>query len=136
MLVIPFTSCVKEVPLELVNKYYTAAEVRALPVLNYDPDGSPPDVRIDMKRASANFWEFSTNTVNNARSFPIFLTFPAEVLGTDERWQVRIVDEDLDRPVDEEIFFFEFHAVEDGVDNQIAFNADGRVVLSLKYNEQ
>ena len=58
------SSCVKEEYFEYPNRYFKTAEVLALPALNYDADNSAPDIRIDLKRRSANNWEFSTFTGN------------------------------------------------------------------------
>lgn len=120
----------------LTNRYFKLAEVVQLPALAYDPDGSPPDIRIDIKRRSASFWEFSTLTEDNAASLPTFVVFPAEILATDEVYEIRLVDEDLDQPVDEEIFFWTFHAFNDGAGGGIDFYDADRLIMTLNYNDK
>lgn len=116
------------------RRYFTGAEVRSLPQLNYDPDNSPPDLRLDLKRRSAGFWEFSTHTIDNAANLPVFLSFPAEILATDEIYEIRLVDEDPNEPQDDEIFFWDFHATEDGDNGRIRFRDSGRIILELNFN--
>ena len=117
------------------NRYFQGAEVLQLPTLQYDADGSPPDLRLDLKRSSVNFWEFSTNTRNDANRLPAYLSFSREVLATDEFYELRLVDEDLGELSDDEIFFWEFQAVQDGTDGIIEFYGDnGELVLALDYS--
>ena len=105
LLVLVFAACEEDNdPLLLTNRYIRVADIITLPALNYDPNGSPPDLRIDLKRRSTNFWEFSTDTENNAGTLPVLAVFPAEILATDEVYEIRIVDEDLNEPDDDEIF--------------------------------
>ncbi|MEQ9262426.1 MAG: hypothetical protein RLP14_04610 [Owenweeksia sp.] len=118
------------------NRYLKLAEIISLPQLNYDPDNSPPDLRIDLKRRSASFWEFSTYTEVNAASLPTFTVFPSEVLATDEMWEIRIVDEDLENPDDYEIFYWVFHPVDEGTNGEFEFIADGKLIMVLNYNEK
>lgn len=118
------------------NRYFKLVEVMQLPALPYDPDGSPPDLRVDLKRRSASFWEFSTSTEVNAASLPTFVVFPAEILATDEVYEIRIVDEDLNQPADEEIFFWTFHAWDDGANGRIEFFDNDKLIMLLNYNEK
>lgn len=136
LLSILFTSCEEDEPIPLTNRYIKAADIFTLPVKNYDPDGSPPDLRIDLKRRSANFWEFSTYTEVNAGSLPTITIFPAEILATDETYEIRIVDEDLDLPYDEEIFFWTFQAYDEGENGEYTFWNNGKHIMSLQYNEK
>jgi len=138
LLLIAFTliSCVKEETVDLTNRYFKATEIISLPALNYDSDNSPPDLRVDLKRRSASFWEFSTYTENNAGILPAFMVFPAEILATDEVWQISIVDEDPNELSDDEIFFWEFHAFEDGGSGEIEFYDNGKLIMVLNFNEK
>tara|TARA_R110002072_G_C7881510_1_gene528058 strand:- start:25 stop:456 length:432 start_codon:yes stop_codon:yes gene_type:complete len=130
------SSCVKEEYFEYPNRYFKTAEVLALPALNYDADNSAPDIRIDLKRRSANNWEFSTFTEDNSNFLPTTTVFPAEILATDEVWEIRIVDEDLNEFQDDEIFFWEFHAYEEGANGDFEFYADGNLIMILNFNER
>ncbi len=130
------SSCVKEEYLEYPNRYFKTAEVLALPALNYDPDNSAPDIRIDLKRRSANEWEFSTYTENNSSFLPTTTVFPSEILATDEMWEIRIVDEDLNEFQDDEIFYWEFQAYDEGANGDFEFYADGNLIMVLNYNEK
>lgn len=121
-------------PVIPTNRYFKLVEVMQLPALNYDPDNSPPDLRIDLKRRSASFWEFSTQTENNAGSLPTFVVFPAEILATDEVYEIRIVDEDLNLPDDFEIFYWTFQAVDEGADGRIEFFDNENLIMALNYN--
>jgi hypothetical protein len=136
LLLLALWACETDDDIPLTNRYFKLVEVAQLPALNYDPDGSPPDLRVDIKRRSANFWEFSTGTEVNAASLPTFVVFPAEILATDEVYEIRIVDEDLNQPVDDEIFFWTFHALDDGSGGYIDFYDNDRLVMSLNYNEK
>ncbi len=136
LLILALFGCETDDNLPLTNRYFKLVEVDQLPALNYDPDGSPPDLRVDLKRRSSNFWEFSTDTENNAASLPTFVVFPAEILATDEVYEIRIVDEDLNQPVDDEIFYWTFHALDDGGSGRIDFFDNDRLVMSLNYNEK
>lgn len=129
-------ACENDPKLPYTNRYFKAAEVFSLPIKNYDPDGSPPDLRIDLKRRSASFWEFSTYTENNAASLPTFMVFPAEILATDEVYEIRIVDEDLNLPDDEEIFYWTFNAIDDGSNGHIEFFDHDKKVMELNFNEK
>ncbi len=135
-IILIFSSCLREDQVDLTNRYFRSAEILSLPALNYDSDNSPPDLRVDLKRRSAGFWEFSTYTEINAGTLPAFMVFPAEILGTDEVWQLRIVDEDPNELQDDEIFFWEFHALEDGAAGSIEFYDSGNLVLVLNFNER
>lgn len=130
------SSCVKEEYYEYPNRYIRTAQVLTLPQLNYDADNSPPDVRIDIKRRSANFWEFSTDTENNAAFLPTTTVFSSEVLATEEVWEIRIVDEDLNEFQDDEIFFWEFHPYDEGDNGEYEFYADGNLIMVLSFNER
>lgn len=130
------SSCVKEEYFEYPNRYFRTAEVLALPALNYDADNSAPDIRIDLKRRSSNIWEFSTYTENNSAFLPTTTVFPSEILATDEMWEIRIVDEDLNEFQDDEIFFWEFHAYEEGGNGEFEFYADGNLIMILNFNEK
>lgn len=125
-----------EEPLLLTNRYLRVADVISLPIINYDADGSPPDIRIDLKRRSANFWEFSTDTEVNAGTLPVLAVFPAEILATDEVYEIRIVDEDLNEPQDDEIFYWQFHALDEGENGEYVFYNEGKLIMSLQYNEK
>ena len=118
------------------NRYIKLAEIISLPKLNYDTDNSPPDLRVDLKRRSASFWEFSTQTEINAASLPTFAVFPAEILVTDEIYEIRIADEDLENPTDYEIFYWAFNPVDEGVNGEFEFMADGKLIMGLNYNEK
>lgn len=135
-LILFFSSCVKEEYFEYPNRYFRTAEVLALPALNYDADNSPPDIRIDIKRRSANNWEFSTYTENNSGFLPVTTVFPSEILATDEMWEIRIVDEDLNEFQDDEIFHWDFHAYEEGGNGEFEFYADGNLIMILNFNER
>lgn len=130
------SSCVKEEYFEYPNRYFKTAEVLALPALNYDADNSAPDIRIDLKRRSANNWEFSTYTENNSAFLPTTTVFPSEILATDEMWEIRIVDEDLNEFQDDEIFFWEFHTYDEGGSGEFEFYADGNLIMILNFNER
>ena len=139
LLVSPFLfmlgACVDDNNFDQRNRYFQGVEVIALPLLQYDSDGSPPDLRIDIKRSSVNFWEFSTNTRNDANRLPAFLSFFNEVLATDEFYEIRLVDEDLGELSDDEIFTWEFQAIQDGNNGIIDFfGANGELVLVLEYD--
>lgn len=136
LLTIFFTACEDDEPIPLTNRYMKAADIITLPIKNYDPDGSPPDLRIDLKRRSASFWEFSTYTEVNAGSLPTITIFPAEILATDEVYEIRIVDEDLNLPDDEEIFFWTFQAYDEGENGEYTFWNNDKLIMSLQYNEK
>jgi hypothetical protein len=130
-------SCSQSSTLEMRNRYFYGGEVVSLPNLQYDSDGSEPDLRIDLKRKSANFWEFSTLVRNNARRLPLFTSFPSEVLATDEVYEVRLMDEDLGELSDDEIFYWEFQAIEDGANGVIEFFDDQNTLrMTLEYEER
>ncbi len=133
LLLFTVLACEDDEPLPQTNRYFKLTEITSLPALAYDPDGSPPDVRVDLKRRSSNFWEFSTETENNA-ALPTFLVFPAEILATDELYEIRIVDEDLNQPDDYEIFFWTFHAFDEGEDGEITFFDGNQRVMTLNFN--
>ena len=119
------------------NRYIFGAEVRQLPNLQYDSDNSPPDLRVDIKRRSANFWEFSSLVRNNANRLPTFLQFPSEILATDEWYEISLVDEDAGELSDDEIFFWEFHPVEEGGAGIYEFfDSQNRLVMILEYDVQ
>ncbi|WP_417599831.1 hypothetical protein [Owenweeksia hongkongensis] len=136
LMLIFFAACEEDDPILLTNRYIKAADVFTLPAINYDPDGSPPDIRIDLKRRSASFWEFSTYTEVNAGSLPTITIFPAEILMTDEVYEIRIVDEDLNLPDDEEIFFWTFQGYDEGENGEYTFWNNGKHIMSLQYNEK
>ena len=50
--------------------------------------------------------------------------------------EIRIVDEDLNLPDDYEIFFWTFHALEDGGGGNIDFFDNEKLVMTLNYNEK
>jgi hypothetical protein len=128
-------ACADDNSIDDRNRYFQGVEVIELPVLQYDADGSPPDLRIDIKRSSVNFWEFSTNTRNDANRLPAFLSFFNEILSTDEFYEIRLVDEDLGELSDDEIFFWEFQAIQEGNNGIIEFFGDnGELVLVLEYD--
>jgi hypothetical protein len=134
--IIFLSSCVKEEFYEYPNRYFKGAEVIALPDLPYDFDRSAPDLRIDLKRRSASYWEFSTYTEINAAYLPTFTVLPSEVLATDEMWEIRIVDEDENEFQDDEIFYWDFHAYEEGGNGVFEFYADGNLIMVLNFNER
>ncbi len=136
LLIFALFACETDDDIPRTNRYFKLVEVAQLPALNYDPDNSPPDLRVDIKRRSSSFWEFSTGTENNAGSLPTFVVFPAEILATDEVYEIRIVDEDLNLPEDYEIFFWTFHALEDGGGGGIDFFDNEKLVMTLNYNEK
>lgn len=136
LLVLLSFACVEDDNLPLTNRYFRTAEILQLPQVQYDADNSPPDLRIDLKRRSATFWEFSTDTENNAGTLPTFMVFPAEILATDEVYEIRIVDEDLNQPDDDEIFFWTFHAMDDGEGGAVEFFDDNRLIMVLEFNEK
>lgn len=123
-------------PYLYTNRYIRVADIISLPQLNYDPDGSPPDIRVDLKRRSTNFWEFSTGTEINAGTLPALGVFPAEILATDEVYEIRIVDEDLNEPQDDEIFYWQFHAVDEGENGEYSFYDGNKLIMTLEYNEK
>lgn len=134
-LILILGACTDDNDPDLRNRYFQGGEVLQLPALQYDADGSPPDLRLELKRSSANFWEFSTNTRNDADRLPVYLSFPREILATDEFYELRLVDEDLGELSDDEIFFWEFQAIQDGTNGAIEFFGDnGELVLVLEYN--
>ncbi|MDZ7847973.1 MAG: hypothetical protein U5L96_15145 [Owenweeksia sp.] len=106
--VILTSACETENEVDPPKRYLKSVRIVALPALQYDTDGSPPDLRVDLKRRSTNFWEFSTETLVNAGNLPAFLNFPAEVLGTDEVYEIRIIDEDPDNRLIMKSFFGTF----------------------------
>ena len=130
------SSCVKEQYFEYPNRYFKTIEVLSLPNLNYDSDNSPPDLRVDLKRRSSDFWEFSSGTDYNAGFLPSYNAFRSEVLATDEVWEVRLVDEDGGEFQDDEIFFWEFHPYEEGNNGEFQFYADGKLIMILNFNER
>lgn len=123
-------------PLLNTNRYMRVADVVSLPAINYDADGSPPDIRIDLKRRSTNFWEFSTDTEINAGTLPVLAVFPAEILATDEVYEIRIVDEDPNEPQDDEIFYWQFHAFDEGENGAYSFYDRNQLIMTLGYNEK
>lgn len=136
LLLIFLSSCEEDQLKPDLNRYVKAADVFSLPKIQYDSDGSPPDVRIDLKRRSASFWEFSTYTEQNAATLPLLTIFPAEILLTDEVYELRIVDEDLNEADDDEIFYWSFQAMDEGENGEFNFYGDGKLILSLQYNEK
>lgn len=130
------SSCVKEEYFEYPNRYFKTSQIISLPKLNYDPNNNAPDLRVDIKRRSANNWEFSTYTENNTVFLPSFTVFPSEILATDEMWEIRIVDEDLDELQDDEIFYWDFHPYEEGLNGEFEFYADGQLIMVLNFNEK
>lgn len=115
------------------ERYLIGVDIIQLPNLQYDSDGTPPDLRVDLKRRSTNFWEFSTYVRNNANRLPVFLQFPSEVLATDEFYEISLVDEDLNELSDDVIFTWEFQAVLDGEYGIIEFFDNGELVMVLEY---
>lgn len=126
-------SCDDEGNFDDRERYLIGVEVLQLPNLQYDSDGSAPDLRVDLKRRSTNFWEFSTYVRNNANRLPVFLQFPSEVLATDEYYEISLVDEDLNELSDDVIFTWEFQAELEGEDGIIEFYDQGELVMLLEY---
>jgi hypothetical protein len=118
------------------QRYFTEVRVQQIPFLNYDADGSAPDLRIDLKRRSVNFWEFSSLTRINAERLPLSLVFPSEILATDEFYAISLVDEDPNELQDDEIFYWEFQAVEEGRNGSIEFFDQGQLILELFYERK
>ncbi len=136
-LLLIFAACESDEKIPLTNRYFKLAEIVALPALQYDNDGSPPDLYVEIKRRSASFWEFYTDVEINA-GLPTYLVFPAEILATDEMYEIRIMDEDPNEPADYEVFYWQFHAIDDGYDGGIDFEdpLTGNLVMVLNYNEK
>lgn len=118
------------------ERYFTGVEILAVPALQYDSDNSPPDLRVDLKRSSVNFWEFSSFSRRDAQRLPVFLNFFSDILATDEFYTLRLVDEDPNELDDDEIFFWEFQAIEDGRGGEIEFFDRGQLVLVLTYENR
>lgn len=116
------------------NRYFDGIEVLELPNIQYDSDGSAPDLRVDLKRSSVNYWEFSTYTRTNADRLPVFLQFPSEVLATDELYEISLIDEDPNELSDDVIFTWEFQALEEGNQGVIEFFDSGELVMVLEYD--
>lgn len=126
-------SCDDDRNIDERERYLIGVDIIQLPNLQYDSDGSPPDLRVDLKRRSTNFWEFSTYVRNNANRLPVFLQFPSEILATDEFYEISLVDEDLNELSDDVIFTWEFQAVLDGEDGIIEFFDNNELVMVLEY---
>ncbi|MDX2002049.1 MAG: hypothetical protein SFW35_06445 [Chitinophagales bacterium] len=88
---------------------------------------SDADLRVDLKRASVSNYEYSTNVSQDNATLPVTLSFPNEILATQENWIIRLVDDngsDFPSGDDEEIYTVTFNPT-------VNINSNDEIILKV-----
>ena len=125
-----------DVNLDPDRRYLQRAEVLTIPAGEWDFQNGP-DLRIQLKRASVDFFEFDSEIREDVEAFPLVLSFGEEILATDENYDLILFDEDEDENDNDDIVCqFRFNPTTDGGNGEIVLTKDGEAAIVIFYDER